>query len=222
MKKNFKKYALHRFADGGAINLDDAPTNAESIEPGIYGDTDPGNINKIVNGLASGISVPMGINGLANLPEALEGLGEAGEFSLGNAPSSADELAKLATTLKKGDVISLPKGSAEYVGVQPGIEDIPDQHLFNAVGKDLPEGAIEGSTYTPQTMEKLGMFKQPEMSLIQSAPEAQSTKLQDILQKNNLPTQNVQSTPQLPNAGMNALTTPEEQEAIRKWLQGNK
>src|ERR1035437_190566 len=67
-------------------------TYPEQLEPGIYGQTDPGNIYQITNGLASGIAtgqLAAGVAGLApGLYGTLKGLGEAGEAALGGTPEA--------------------------------------------------------------------------------------------------------------------------------------
>ena len=147
--------------------LGQAAADVNNVESGAPAETTAGKVGSA----AGGFFTPKQIALAAIIGPAMKGVqgmipGEAGAVSLGGAgeaarkvPQSAAELADMASGLTKGDVIPVAQGGAQYVGVQKGVFELPDTHLFNAVGDNLPEGVVKNSTYSPETMEKLGMFK---------------------------------------------------------------
>lgn len=98
----------------------------EQLEPGLYGATDPGHINAIVNALASGMSTGSLLGAGASMaPGALatlRGLGNAGEMALGGTP----EAVAGANAISQG--LSTPSGITVFIkGIQKGIngEQVP-------------------------------------------------------------------------------------------------
>ena len=162
--KNIKESALKKMADGGMIN----PDNGTSIDPNFKqqdgdpleqtGQTDPGNMEHIVNGLASGIGTASLAEGASGIPAFLKGLGEKGAINLGGRMVSTPEeientLNNIVGGLSKGDKIPMGPGSLEYVGKQAGLPEhgVPDMHLFNTFDMNNPT-LPDGTTKTIQSL----------------------------------------------------------------------
>lgn len=95
-----------KMADGGY---------AEELEPGIYGNTDPGHIKSIVDNLGSGMATGSALE----LPAALKGLGEAGEVTLGKLAPKMDEPEEVSAFVK---------------GIQKGYKGSPDIKIYGVKG----------------------------------------------------------------------------------------
>ncbi len=151
-------------ADGG---YSDAVTkNAESIEPGIYGETDPGHLQAIVNGLAGGMSAgelgATGISALTKLPALSKSIGEAGEVSIGGknilpkaeSALDADPERLAAWRLRNG----VAKNAPEMEGMGPKVEVFSKGQM----GKGTPnEMTIWGVKGDPKEIAKLGYGEDP-------------------------------------------------------------
>lgn len=144
---------VQKMADGGT-------TNAETIEPGVYDDTDPGHLQAIINSLAGGMGTgSMGAGLAADLPATLKGMGEAGEFRLGQG--MGEELEHEHTP---GFQASCPECKAELMNA-PEMEGMgPKVEVFSkgVMGKGTPnETTIWGVKGDPKEIAKLGYGEDP-------------------------------------------------------------
>jgi hypothetical protein len=91
---------------------------AEELEPGIYGETDPGRLNAIIDSLASGMatgqlgaSLPFAAKGAYGV---LKGLGNAGEMALGGSSEAAQGAKAINQGLK---ALTVPEEAIETLSV---------------------------------------------------------------------------------------------------------
>lgn len=143
--------ALHnadknKMADGGTADT----TNAERIEPGIYGDTDPGHLQAIVNSLAGGMGVgSMGAGLAADLPAALKGMGEAGEVTLGRAAPEMEGMGPKVEVFSKG---VMGKGTPNEMTIW-GVKGDPKEIAKLGYGEDpasIPENVLQKHGLLPE------------------------------------------------------------------------
>lgn len=124
-------------------------TNAEMIEPGVYGDTDPGHFQAIVNSLAGGMGLgSMGAGLAADLPAALKGLGEAGELSIGRAAPEMEGMAPKVEVFSKG---VMGKGTPNETTIW-GVKGDPKEIAKLGYGEDpgsIPEHILQKHRLLP-------------------------------------------------------------------------
>jgi len=123
--------------------------NAEQMEPGIYGQTDPGNMNAIVNGLASGMGTANLVTSLPSLATGaagvIKGLGTAGEATLGGMPEATTGANAVSNGLQ--DIVVYIKGIQKGInGAQEPIYGVrgPAEKLLSEFG-DANPGSVPAS-----------------------------------------------------------------------------
>lgn len=143
---------VQKMSDGGT-------TNAETIEPGVYGDTDPGHFQAIIDSLAGGMSAgSVGGSLAADLPAALKGMGEAGEVTLGRAAPEMEGMGPKVEVFSKG---VMGKGTPNATTIW-GVKGDPKEVAKLGYGEDpgsIPEHILQKHGLLPEA--KVAVPNQP-------------------------------------------------------------